>query len=162
MTERFYRRIQIGYRIFWVALLAALTAFELAPFWADLRSLARVLPHPYASTDAYLEGTIGTANGSYRWLDMLRRIPPTGAIVFFCPKGNVRADLIYGTINYLGWPRALEKQEIDPPGPGVKPPTFNRAATAAVIFCMVKPPPGAPPSWELGADVVVIPIAAPP
>jgi len=147
-----------AYQIAWVLLLAAFVL--VGGRGIALRRSGAPLTHnaPFASTDAYFEVLFDISAGSQRCIDVLRRVPRTGAIIFFCPPHDTRGAFGFGLFTYLSWPRQMRRVEVEDAQLEDALRSVDRSSTAALVFCNLPHPPGFARGWTVGPRIFVAPL----
>ena len=150
-----------SYYIAWAVFLAAFVVIGARELWNG--SQGRFIESgPSASVDAYLEALLRIRNGSQTCLIAMAKLPAAQPIVYFCPPRNAEGDFVYDVFAYLGWPRKIDKVEIDPSGLEQKIASIDRTSTAAFIFFGMRPPSHFSRSWRVGPNLTIVPLNAAP
>jgi len=156
-----HQLLATGYYIGWTMLLSIFVAIGGREVWTG--SGGKFLaPGPNASTDAYLEALLKVPNASERCLEVMSKLYDKRAVFYFCPPREPRGDFVYGVLSYLSWPQDMRKVEIGQAELADKLGSIDRSSASAFIFFGLQSPSEFSRGWQVGANLLIVPLQAPP
>ena len=122
-------------------LLGALFLCSTAP--AVVRGLGgsvAVRPHPFHSTDLYLQSIVNAPDSSQKFVDLVSTWPAQKSIWILVQKDSPRSSLLGMIAAYLAWPHHVRIITVTDRRQVEGLPRSLPDPVAAVVFCEVVPP----------------------
>ncbi len=136
-------------RSLWIALVSGLILLSGPRVIRELSAGSAAVAGADQSTDAYFNYTLHLPEGTTRFSNLLRHIPPTQPIAIVTLKDDDEADCASFLIAYLSWPRPLTTRYL------ATGETVSASPPETTTFYVGVPPP-AGPSTIFGSLVHVV------
>jgi hypothetical protein len=145
--------IRASHVVVWATLLIWFAARDAPNLFKELRHSPAIGFGPNASMNYFLEALLAVPRPVDRLDAVLAQLPRSSPIVFVSPKrDDDRRDFVYYAMCYLGWPRSIDRVNLDA-REQLQRADFENAIT---IFYNTKPAIESLNRWTIGPHLVVI------
>jgi hypothetical protein len=107
--------------------------------------------------DNYLRTLTGLKNGSERLDEVFQSLPKNKPLIIFVRGNNPPSDFLGMLVAYLSWPREVRTVKIRNTPVEQAVASIDPSSFAALIFCLVSPPPELGKTIPLGSNVLLLP-----
>jgi hypothetical protein len=146
--------VRASYLVAWALLLIWFAAHDAPNLFKEVRRDPAITSAPDASMNYFLEALLAVPRPVDRLNAILAQLPRSYPIFFVSLKrDDDRRDFVYYAVCYLGWPRKINRVELD------EHEQFQRADSeqAVIMFYKARPSIESPNRWTIGPNLVVIP-----